>query len=171
MRAGPEPDEDDLKRSPTAQQSAGVTQVTATSEVIGAPPTLGVRADQTGPAAGRAGPPAVGTANKSPPPSAQAVATRARVSDTACILSNTSVLRRDGRSSSPVHDDPTNQPVPAHDVEREEHQPQEKAIEEPRRGRVPLEEAVREDHGSTPVAMGLRVAMDPEWSQGRGSGR
>jgi len=45
-----------LERSPTAQQSVAVTQVTATSEVIGAPGTLRVLADQNGPASGRAGP-------------------------------------------------------------------------------------------------------------------
>jgi hypothetical protein len=48
MSPVPEFDEDDLKRSPTAQQSVTVTQVTATSEVSFAPTTPGVTADQTG---------------------------------------------------------------------------------------------------------------------------
>jgi hypothetical protein len=67
MRAGPELDDDDLKRSPTAQQSAEVTHVTATSDVIDAPGTLGVLADQVGVTSGRAGPAAAGTDSNSPP--------------------------------------------------------------------------------------------------------
>jgi hypothetical protein len=46
MSAGPAFDEDDLKRSPTAQQFLAVKQLTATREVIGAPGTEGVLADQ-----------------------------------------------------------------------------------------------------------------------------
>jgi len=89
MRAGPESDEDDLKRLPTAQQSVAIGQVTATSEVIDALGTLGVLADQAGPASGRTGPATAGADNKSPPPRRLAeTRARARKHDVICMLSN-----------------------------------------------------------------------------------
>jgi hypothetical protein len=89
MSAGPETDEDDLKRSPTAQQSVAVTQVTATSEVIGAPGTLRVLADQIGPASGRAGPAAAGADNKRPPPrKLAAISARTRKREAVYMSSN-----------------------------------------------------------------------------------
>ena len=60
MRAGPVFDEEALKRLPTAQQSVVVKQLTPASEVIDAPGTPGVLADQVGPDAGLRGPAAAG---------------------------------------------------------------------------------------------------------------
>src|SRR5271157_6251926 len=92
MRPGPEFDEDDLKRSPTAQQSPALTQVTPTREVIDAPGTLGVLTDQVGTASGRAGPAAARADDKSPPPrTAATISPRTRKRDAVCIPSNITV--------------------------------------------------------------------------------
>ena len=77
MRAGPEFDDDDLKRLPTAQQSVAVTQVTPTSEVIGAPGTLGVLTDQVGAAAWLVGRAAEAGADSASPPPRRLAATSA----------------------------------------------------------------------------------------------
>ena len=77
MSAGPVLEEEVLKRSPTAQQSLVVKQVTPASEVIDAPGTPGVLADQVGPDAWRRVPADAGTEMTRPPATTLAATTLA----------------------------------------------------------------------------------------------
>jgi len=50
--------------------------------------------------------------------------------------------------------------APDRDVKRDEHDTQEKTADEPRSWRVHGEEPIRENHGSTPFAVVVRVRID-----------